>query len=188
MRRVDPDRVEERLAGLAGVAVGDVGRDEPLVAPPDDHPRPVDAGAGGEPGQLAVDRVGDGAAGERDLRARRRPPGRRRAGRAARRRPRSASASASAQHLDRGRASWRSLRRELRPACLRRRGVHVVLVEPAQLLGEQLGQVAALERDRPVGLARRGERRQLAVGAGDPDRRPRRCSSTTSVMPGPVGV
>ena len=43
-------------------------------------------------------------------------------------------------------------------------GVHVVLVEPAQLLGEQLGQLAALQRDRPVGLAGRGERRQLAVG------------------------
>ena len=38
--RVDADRVQERRPGLAGVAVGVVGGDEALVAPPDDHAAP----------------------------------------------------------------------------------------------------------------------------------------------------
>ena len=68
---VDVDLVEERLAGLALVAVGRGGLDEALVAPPEHHPGPVDLAADlallGQPGQLAVDGVGDRAAGEREL-------------------------------------------------------------------------------------------------------------------------
>ena len=70
-RGVDVDLVEERLPGLALVAVGGRRLDEPLVAPPEHHPAPVDLAADlallGEPGQLAVDRVGDRAAGEREM-------------------------------------------------------------------------------------------------------------------------
>ena len=90
-------------------------------------------------------------------------PGRRRAGRAARR-PR----RWPARRRRRGPRSAASV--TTAPASSRQParggGVHVVLVEAAQLLGEQLGQVAPLERDRPVGLAGGGERREPAVGRG----------------------
>ena len=66
--RVDADGVQERRAGLRGVALVGVWRHEPLVAPEELDPRPVDVAARREPGDLAVDPVGDGAAGQRDLR------------------------------------------------------------------------------------------------------------------------
>ena len=65
------------------------------------------------------------------------------------------------------------------------RGVDVVLVEAAQLLGQQLGQLPALERDRPVGPAGGGERRQPAVGAARSRSGRPWCRACASVMPGP---
>ena len=66
----------------------------------------------------------------------------------------------------------------------RGRGVDVVLVEVTQLLGEQLGQAPALERDGPVGLPGGGEHAEPAVGAAMRIG-PSLVSSPTSVMPGP---
>ena len=69
--RVDRERVEHRRAGLPGVPVVGVRGDEALVAPEEVDPAPVDVAVGTEPGDLAVDLVGDGAAGEGRPEARR---------------------------------------------------------------------------------------------------------------------
>ena len=165
--RVGADGVEERRLGLSRVAVGGVGRDEALVAPPDDDLRPVDLGGGREPGDLAVDRPRRWCRRSARSAGRRRPPGRRRAG---------CSSSPATAVASAAESSWTSMRAvghcsgPIFTQLAGGLGVDVVLVEAAQLLGEQLGQVAALERDRPVRVPGGAERRELAVRARDADR------------------
>jgi hypothetical protein len=62
----DADLGQEGGAGLAGVAVGGVGGDVALVAEEEVDRAPVDTRLGREPRDLAVDGLGDGAAGETD--------------------------------------------------------------------------------------------------------------------------
>ena len=151
-----PDVVEEVAAGLPVVAVGGVGGHVALVAPPEVHPRPVDVGAGSELGHGLVDRVRDGAAGQRTLPAPGRSPAPARAARRTARATAWARAAASCEHLerrlDRRRPALREpLRRRRRR---RRRGRAGAAPRPAARI------VAPLEGDRPVGLAGGDERGQ----------------------------
>ena len=96
--------------------------------------------------------VGDGAAGERDLwlvsaGLRVRQPGQQLAGDRGRERV------GGLVHLDPGRAFGRRHSDLLLVSVLRDGGVDVVLVEAAQLLGEQLVHVSAAQGDRAVGVA-----------------------------------
>ena len=144
------------------------------------------SGPGREPGQLAVDGLGDGAAGERDLRLVPaglgvRQPGQQLAGDRGRERVR------GLVHLDPGRAAGRGHSDLLLVSVLRHGGVDVVLVEAAQLLGEQLVHLAAAQGDRPVGwpgeeyVASRPSGRAMRIG-------PSAVSISTAVMPGPLDV
>src|SRR5688572_8552877 len=77
-------------------------------------------------------------------------------------------------------SSWTSIRglltgwslrgRPARGEAPHRRGVHLVLVETSQLLGQQLRHVPALERHRTVWRSGGGERRELPVPSLEPDR------------------
>ena len=138
-----PRPVEEVRAGLAGVAVVGVGGDEALVAPEEVDPRPVDVAVGGQPRDLAVDRV-------RRWCRRSAPPGGRRRRlhtvTSRRKAPATEVARSAATRAPRPGGRRRVLMRS-HPVQLqqraRGRGVHLVLVEAAQLLGEQLGQLRA---------------------------------------------
>ena len=66
--------------------------------------------------------------------------------------------------------------------------VHVVGVEPAQLLGEQLGRRAAGQRDLPVGLAGPGQRRHAGRRRGCTAMSPRPRGQPDRGDAGPVGV
>ena len=133
---------------------------EALVAPPEDHPRPVDLGrrapAGRARGGSSSAMVPPVSADLRHLAAR---PGRPSS------RASSSPATAVARSarvvvdLDRGAASAtaRSCGRFFSEQLRAVRGVDVVLVEAAQLLGEQLGQRRGASA-RPAGRAGRGRR------------------------------
>ena len=162
--RVERQAVQQRLTGLPGVAVR-------VVRPARSARRPTRRRRGpsrprsglGEPATAAW-MVGDGAAGQGHARA----PGRRLT-------VEPAGATSRRGHGVRERVRGRRRRstdfsvtsvrpllsRPCSPSGLRRGGVDVVGVEPAQLLGEQLVELAALERHRPVRLAGGGQRGQL---------------------------
>ena len=65
-RRVEVEVVEQRPPGLQLVALGVVGGDEPLVAPPDVDPAPVDGVPGGGAAHGLEQRDADAAAGQHD--------------------------------------------------------------------------------------------------------------------------
>ncbi len=179
-----PTASRKAARAARGVAVLGVGRDEALVAPPERPPGPSPRRSRAPAARprrwisSAIDPPVRATCGT--------PP----AAWASSSRVISSPATAVASVAESGWTSMRGCAGHLFFSSFTRRrgglGVDVVLVEAAQLLGEQLGQLTALERDRAVGAVRRGERRQLAVGAADPDRTLRRSRATTSVIPGPL--
>ena len=66
--RVAPTASRNAARAWPALRSGEPRADEPLVAPPDLDPGPVDVGLGRESRDLAVQQVGDATAGERDLR------------------------------------------------------------------------------------------------------------------------
>ena len=66
--RIERQRVCEQVKSLLGVPVSVVGRDEPLVSPPEPDPGPVHGGVGPLVGEALICPGGDSTAGKRDLR------------------------------------------------------------------------------------------------------------------------
>ena len=182
-------------AGLAGVALRVVGGDEPLVAPPDVHPATSRRPSRRRSRRSRGARHRDGAAGERDLRLAGRRPGSRRAG------PSSSPATACA------RASGRCAEGLDLPRLGHVSGLLALIFGAARLpvlairfavaaytsssssrrssSASSSGEVAALERDRPVRLRRARRTSPACRRRGRSGSAPSLVSSTTSVMPGP---
>ena len=163
-----------------------VGRHEPLVAPPDDHARPVDAGdAGDERGDPAVQGLGDGAAGQRDLGYAARglgggepleQPARHGVGqRVARRRgPRSPGSALTTRPASPAPARSRRRRRPRRGAAAPRRAARAASLR-----------LSATGRS---GLPGEVKVASLPSAAVDPDRAVLGLHAPPTVMPGPVGA
>ena len=150
-RRVGPDHVEQVQLDAAVVAVAGVGRHVALVAPPEVHLRPVHGRPESSCASGPVDLGRDGPAGQRDRGHPALCLDRCRAGR------RSCSATVRARVSASATTDTSVIARRQLHQSARGRGVRVVLVEPPELLGQQLGHRPAASA-RPAGRAGRGRR------------------------------